>query len=167
MWKYRTSEQWVLYLSPQICSVLKTLVVFVNFLKGKASVAISIINTSNSPQRLLLERALVCLERGVICTLPQRSGGHGTGLTGSEEKYCGEKRDYYLRKSMNGCWNISGRDTAVVGARCQEVCGPGLDCFVVFKAGASELHTSEEESAAQGRQRHRLSTFPRRAGASC
>lgn len=62
-------------------------------------------------------------------------------------------------------------DTAVVGVRCQEVCDPGLDCFVVFKmgieAGVSELHTSEEESAAQGRQRHRLSTFPRRAGANC
>lgn len=54
---------------------------------------------------------------------------------------------------MNGRWNISGRDTAAVGVRCQEVCEPGLDCFVVFKigieAGASELHTSEEESAGQ------------------
>lgn len=54
---------------------------------------------------------------------------------------------------MNGRWNISGRDTAVVGVRCQEVRGPGVACFVGLRmgieAGSSELHTSEEEIAGQ------------------
>lgn len=72
-----------------------------SFLTGKGFWGYFIIYSPKSPQRLLLERALVCLERGVICTLPRRSGGHGTGLTGSEKKYWENARKY-LRKSMNG-----------------------------------------------------------------